>query len=1369
MYRPIVTCSLLFTLIATTCPKSIKIGTDEDVESLGTDRTVAASSDPPSFHDECEPESKANAKRSLLVLVPTTAEEEDAEVKSQKMKRCRASFQSETVGAPKAIEKDQTTLNSKNAGTLGNSERHAEYFVGRKPNIQLVSLKKPGTKHKLVAKTMEEAKNATFLDEDLINSLRRQLASHDPTVGAVHENLTKANVYEDGKFVCYCREKMDSSSKADTSGDMVSKPQPSVKKNKIKKKPDNKQISVDNKQRSKPVHGKQIHYAPRYIPNNVHPIFSQNEHGSIPYVPYVYHVDPRASENTGHQAIPTNINYPFNSAARKTDSIVGQRMPISQQRDLNKNQQTVGQAASPRNIIGNSLSQSSENTIPATTFKTSVQEDTSTGNERDSNLQSVHSSDKNHLPSLEGTETPAEISDGQAANPNTNARSSTGFGNEYANEYETTGSGTVDYSDIKEVTTAYFTSKAYDNETGHDESTGYSDFFISSTGSMNTDSKEDRNYNVNMQSRQNVPTGSPMPSERPMEIGTNMEAKELENERGPDEMNNGEESVVLGRNNPNWSKEESMNEDQGSNQDLESNAESTQENFGSKESSTKEEATTSISEDSVSSDDGDISEKFNNKDTRSNEKFSAEDYTTKLPETENNAGPLRNDYGRKNFVSDKAEEKMDGDENFINKDNERVGAEHVTTIRNENEDGSPSVESTLKSSRIDDAEGVKDPSNQALPFCDNRLLQKSIKAVINNFATGDSSEMDGNVNKETVGSTKGEDLLPEIVQVPNLKGILSMPAIENTVLDKVKDLLSRATGMDRKSLDSDWASNVIRDNLRNTISAAPSSKTELPPMTVEEHQFKNGKWMTNMVTLEPVGDETRLPTHLQRLHTNVKNLIRDPAISLQAAKNPAVQNMIIQSVRNTFKSENATNDETLDDSVVQSILNRELSIAEMENDGVTTEIDVIESTTFDVSNIDMNKFLDIARSEAGLNDKEESKLSSLEPTAYEKNKKDTSREEETISSTMEPSDKVIVGVTMNPEPSKETTVDSTAETTQDIVQFSEQNETPNDIKEFNTQELKTTTWNMEEFPEVSTYNSIPTETWPNDAATSGIQGKSSTMGKEDYALPEHNSATMNPIETADDTESTERLVGLEHESTTSQLYTDDTTPDIAYLGKITMKNENDTSDVQSLQNSELFYIGDGVKLPLEIRKLNDGSYALSISRKVCEHLLNKECPCCVPVKGNVVRTVKRSREERNADGTIGTKKNRRISKRESAKSILPNERRKYDSADDSLQIFSMPVETFARRYNLSLNLEKVQTPWNFDGKGKIDERSRDRGKNFENKEENADTDLYNLMPKELEKYRYERNVNENTNKQIEIITNVLHWLRDIILNTSTTR
>ncbi|XP_076677307.1 uncharacterized protein LOC143373707 [Andrena cerasifolii] len=1543
MCRSILISAIVLTLAATTCSRSVELENDETSKSTASDRLATMSPDLPLIHDESESGPKKSAKRSLLILMPTdeknkARKSEGAETlirKSPKTKRCKTPLRRERFSVPVAKEKiNQAILRLKNARNSYNEEKDTGYPVNQK-NPDTAAKRDP------MSRELERGEGAADgnYNVKIIKAIREKLKSRNQNVGAARKNVMPSpNVFEDDKYICYCREKSSAAPRKGTNQGINPRQPWLTRENKKvlpgKTKHQTSMYANVPRQRFLPAWYHDTHrHIPNHLVSTMNPILLQRGNERLPYIPYNgYPADPRFAiyQEMIPREIPPKNHIPFNPVAGSSDSIVGQRRPTDRGHDLTNNQQTIEQRTCLPNVT-KKPSQSATRTNPAPSSKTSqnapevtdlqdnpteINHDDAQGEQSredstgpDFNLQSMHSQlpeystmtsvsvdDESQSESLGTTSVEENLyseSPLQATGPETAHAESPVSSGEASDEYETTGSETLDYSEIKEVTSAYFASKAYTEGTeetneyfGNDGPSSFDDLRGTKDEATNANPLGYQNDDSNLQSRLDSPKESSMQSG---EMVTNMKVKNSNEDASEDQSPmdgapdfddaSRDDGDLVGRNNPFWGTGNS--EADNASQNLESSMEGNinDPNYNEPKVSSNVEETTAVTFEGLTpADEAGAPEIIDDKDTAMGEEFSSEDYSTESPEMEDNAGPLRRDYEGENFESDKPVQKIPGtdeedgersldsdslmdetidsadserdtgiDQDFINTDNEKVAA----TIRDENEENSL-VESTLKSSSADEAAEIKDASGQTLPFCDNTLLQKAIKTVINNFATGDSPEMEG--NEETVGST-GQDLLQEIVGVPNLKGIVSMPAIQHMIVDRVKDLLTKVTNVARHNFDSSWATNVIRNNLRNTMAAAPASNADLPPMTVAERQFKSGKWVTNLVTLQPTtNEETPVPNDLERLQGIVNTLIRDPAVGLQAAKHPAVQNMIVQSVRNTFKPENATSNDDFDEAVIQAALDKELSIMEMENMEITTTGGEVESEAMDMSNVDMKKLLDIAKSEAGMDDakkgeenlkhsdvsedsstaavlkstgkssdRELSDTSIVANTMQSECSSDEEAEqvtspyqegdgiledsdergitnpveslagkatstkllrdesfESTVSSATEPLSSDLVGATRNPELMKHLELASAGATACPIVEAEENGKLESEEVKVGKQESEFTT---------SKYKLIYTES---------LLGASAVTARNDN----------------DDQENTDEIVEVESSTGSSTEYSGEDSPEksFAYLGTITMKKkDNYTDDIQGLQSSELYYVGDGVKLPLEIRKLKDGSYALSISRKVCEHLLNKECPCCVPAKGNIVRTVRKDPETKDADRTIGTSGGKRISKRESAKLISPKERRKRDSADDSLQTFSMPVETFARRYNLSLNLEKVQAPWNFDAKEKIDERQKGGGKNSDIKEEgNADTDLrHDLLSiravsengkseaptvqdgnandhlcrhtdgtndghrkrrqrhRNFPKYRYERTIDETVNERVKIVKNVLNWLREMILDAAT--
>ncbi|XP_046417096.1 uncharacterized protein LOC124178051 [Neodiprion fabricii] len=155
--------------------------------------------------------------------------------------------------------------------------------------------------------------------------------------------------------------------------------------------------------------------------------------------------------------------------------------------------------------------------------------------------------------------------------------------------------------------------------------------------------------------------------------------------------------------------------------------------------------------------------------------------------------------------------------------------------------------------------------------------------------------------------------------------------------------------------------------------------------------------------------------------------------------------------------------------------------------------------------------------------------------------------------------------------------------------------------------------------------------------------------------------------------------------------------DSGYLGRIAPQNP--TAAVGSfgdLVDSDLYYIGDGVRLPLTIKRLKDGSFALSISEKICQQWAKEKCPCCVPREGKILQ--EKHWDDKNLDSLMETSRSslsrRGISADQKSKS---DEMELEDNPDiakgtqlpkkRSIRSITMPVDEFAQLYNLNLNLE----------------------------------------------------------------------------------
>lgn len=219
-----------------------------------------------------------------------------------------------------------------------------------------------------------------------------------------------------------------------------------------------------------------------------------------------------------------------------------------------------------------------------------------------------------------------------------------------------------------------------------------------------------------------------------------------------------------------------------------------------------------------------------------------------------------------------------------------------------------------KEDTIKNLEEIIESSTSRLPFCDNTLLLNSIRKVINDFASDPRLIKTKDLDENSL-QTQGKNLLSEILQVPNLKNILSTPQIENTIVEKVKNILSYVTAIPRKDFTNKWSHGVIRNTLRSILDTFSDVHHKLPPMTLEEHQFKDEQWKTNLVTLAPVSDQKLSMSTSDNLRESIKDLLSSSAIASQTDQY-IVRNMIVQSVKNSLTNDE---DDKIDDSIIHAL------------------------------------------------------------------------------------------------------------------------------------------------------------------------------------------------------------------------------------------------------------------------------------------------------------------------------------------------------------------------------------------------------------------------------------------------------------------
>lgn len=222
--------------------------------------------------------------------------------------------------------------------------------------------------------------------------------------------------------------------------------------------------------------------------------------------------------------------------------------------------------------------------------------------------------------------------------------------------------------------------------------------------------------------------------------------------------------------------------------------------------------------------------------------------------------------------------------------------------------------------------GITESPTKGLPFCDNSLLLSSIRRVINNFASSGDLTKAQDLDEDAL-RTQGKNLLPEILRIPDLRDILSTPRIEDTIVEKVKGVLSNIKS--KSNFTDGWSHGAIRNALRRLLNSFRGFHRErkLPSMTVEEHQFDHGQWRTKLVTLPPVHEDNsdKLSIAPGHLRESIRDLLGIPAIASQADRQ-IVRNMIVQSLKNNLADNREGEDDgpKMKDSIILNALNNAL-------------------------------------------------------------------------------------------------------------------------------------------------------------------------------------------------------------------------------------------------------------------------------------------------------------------------------------------------------------------------------------------------------------------------------------------------------------
>lgn len=206
-----------------------------------------------------------------------------------------------------------------------------------------------------------------------------------------------------------------------------------------------------------------------------------------------------------------------------------------------------------------------------------------------------------------------------------------------------------------------------------------------------------------------------------------------------------------------------------------------------------------------------------------------------------------------------------------------------------------------------------------------------------------------------------------------------------------------------------------------------------------------------------------------------------------------------------------------------------------------------------------------------------------------------------------------------------------------------------------------------------------------------------------------------------------------------------------YFGKISPQNlsKNSESIIETLKDLNLFYVGDGVKLPLTIRLLDDGSFGLSISKSICEAVIQEECPCYASGKGL-------KGPSKDAPEKLHFRKRRSLERQ---------------------RPFVVPVEEFAKKYSLKLNLTQGMALIN-KGIGKVihslDEaydltssappKIKNPGKKNDKEWNSSVLKRFGFGDDDEQygSYEYQRQFNKSWKDKMETMKNFYKWLEEFV-------
>ncbi|XP_058808368.1 protein PF3D7_1417600-like [Phymastichus coffea] len=508
---------------------------------------------------------------------------------------------------------------------------------------------------------------------------------------------------------------------------------------------------------------------------------------------------------------------------------------------------------------------------------------------------------------------------------------------------------------------------------------------------------------------------------------------------------------------------------------------------------------------------------------------------------------------------------------------------------------------------------------------DNTIVQNAVKKVLNNLVPGKADDLLANYDSEKsreLARKNGERLLPDLAKTQILKNLLNVPEVENMIVDTTNNLINQVIG-------SPVSENIIKDTLRNVMREIPRPTT--PP--------KNNLKLKNK-TMKRVSRNDELVN--REVFEKIKSIIDKSELDDEVATQPLAQNVIVKTVKYSLDKEKGVADEATirrafnqlvksTDNSLQSANSKPLIVQPKENYNRVTTQDTgykfVPVVPVNERRLQGGTWIE------GLKNLIENKTQSN----YLENKKRIELEKQ---------------------------LDLLRKNNSTVIANDERTDTPY---------RSTMSQNVDHKSDVSTREALskyydiigttvnsklrPLDNGYNVYQTSPIV---TTLHYQNYRDPSYVTQQLNnnrlklPVTSSTQRSNNNRL----------NLLVDSTPSDKDLVG---VTNEP----------TYMVWLGDGVKLPLTMRKMSDGSYALTLADEVCQMFAHKKCPCCLPADGQGVIT----RDRRNDEQDYSDDVEKLLSKKASGKHEEFNDK-DYEDSEESNSISNGGPYKYQRYANL---------------------------------------------------------------------------------------